>query len=107
MTIPVRTPEQRQDALDRALAVRRERAGLRAELKSGARSGAMLIRDSAADRTWHSVRVSWLLQSLPGVGPARASAMLEDCGIADSRRLGGLSDRQRAELAGAIEGVRT
>ena len=107
MTVPTRTVEQRRADLEKAQAVRRERAELRAALKSGQRSGAALVRESEADARWHGVRVRWLLESLPGIGPARADAIMADCAIAATRRLGGLSERQRAALAaGLADGAR-
>ncbi len=102
MSAPDRTPEQRAQALAAARAVRQERALLRAALKSGATDGAALIAQSGEDDTWHGVRVRWLLESLPGIGPVRAAALMERAGIAPSRRLGGLSQRQRAAIAAAV-----
>lgn len=105
MTLPARTPEQRAQALDAALAARRARARLREQLKTKVRSGVDLIWESESDTTWASLRVSWVLESLPGIGPARAQALMLDCAIASTRRLGGLSPRQRAGLVRALGGA--
>ena len=104
MTVPVRTEEQRASALLRAMEVRRERASLRQELKSGRTSGAEVIRSAQLAVQWQRIRVRWLLESLPGIGPARADSIMRRHAIAETRRLGGLTDRQRDELIGAIEG---
>jgi hypothetical protein len=45
-----------------------------------------------------SARVRDLLLALPWIGPVKAGRMLAQCGIAHSKTLGGLTDRQRAEL---------
>lgn len=43
-----------------------------------------------------------LLKSLPGYGPAKATALLEQTGIASSRRAAGLGERQRQALCDAL-----
>lgn len=103
MSVPSRTAEQRSAALDAALAARRDRARLRADLKSATVDGRALIKASAQDDRWHQVRVRWLLESLPGIGPARAERLIETCGIAPTRRLGGLSERQRESLLAQLD----
>lgn len=95
---PERTVEQRQSALDRAMQVRRERAQLRQDLKAG-RVDPLQVIDQ---EQYGAVRVTWFLQSLPGIGAARAATMMTELQIADSRRLGGLSDRQRAGLSSRL-----
>ncbi|CAB4942276.1 MAG: integration host factor [Actinobacteria bacterium] len=104
MTVPVRTEEQRASALLRAMEVRRDRASLRHELKSGRTAGAEIIRSAQLAEQWQGIRVRWLLESLPGIGPARADSVMRRLSIAETRRLGGLTDRQRDDLIGAIEG---
>jgi ribosomal protein S13 len=44
------------------------------------------------------MKVSALLESLPGVGKVRAKQLMERLGIADSRRVRGLGTNQRAAL---------
>ncbi len=104
MTVPVRTEEQRASALLRAMEVRHERAVLRRALKAGLTSGAEIIRSAGLSGEWQGVRVRWLLESLPRVGPARADSIMRRLVIAETRRLGGLTDRQRDELIEAIQG---
>ncbi|WP_405680630.1 MULTISPECIES: hypothetical protein [unclassified Streptomyces] len=43
-----------------------------------------------------TVRVRCLLESLPGIGSARAGQLLADFGISESRRVQGLGPAQRA-----------
>lgn len=101
MTPPVRTPEQRAIALDRAMQVRAQRAELRRRLKSGDAHALATVDDEQ----YSGVRVKWFLESLPAIGPARAEAIMRDLQIASSRRLGGLSDRQRAGLRVRLGGA--
>ncbi len=44
------------------------------------------------------LRVRELLTSIPSLGPTRAARLMEQLGIADSKRVGGLGIRQRARL---------
>ena len=101
MTPPDRSHEERARALDAAMRVRRERADLRRALKAGTARPLATLDD---DR-FSGVRVRWFLESLPGIGAARAEAMMTELQIAPTRRLGGLSDRQRHALATRL-GVR-
>jgi hypothetical protein len=39
-----------------------------------------------------------LLLAVPKIGPVKASRLLTQCGIAHSKTLGGLTERQRREL---------
>jgi hypothetical protein len=104
MSAPPQSVEQRQAALTAALAARRARADLRSRLKAGELTGSAVIAGSDADPRWAALRVSWLLESLPGVGPVRAERLMADVGIAASRRLRGLGERQRADLLAALAG---
>ena len=99
MTPPDRSQEQRASALESAMRVRQERADLRRALKSGAARAVTTLDD---DR-YRGVRVRWFLESLPGIGSARAESMMTELQIAPSRRLGGLSDRQRHALAQRLD----
>ena len=47
-------------------------------------------------------KVLAVLESLPGVGKVKARRLMEDIGIAESRRLRGLGDQQRAALLDAF-----
>jgi S13-like protein len=45
-----------------------------------------------------TAKVGDLLLSVPGIGPAKSARALAQCRIADTKTIGGLSDRQRAAL---------
>ncbi len=96
--IPVRTPEQRAEALAKALATRQAKARLRQDIKERRITGVEVIEGATDNPLWATLRVSWLLEALPGVGPIRAERLMEDLGIASSRRIRGLGDRQRTAL---------
>ncbi len=98
MSIPARSDEQRAQALESALAARMERARLRAELKAKQMSGVDVLEGAVENRLWAGLKVTWLLECLPGVGQVRAERMLSDLQIAPSRRIQGLGTRQRAAL---------
>jgi guanylate kinase len=102
-----RTPPEvdRVAAAKAAVAARRARAAVKAAIASGERSALDVARaawdDSLVETTSaeRSLRVRDLLVSLPGIGPARAEAIMGSLRIASSKRLGGLGTRQRAALA--------
>lgn len=102
MSAPVRSAEQRADALAAALAARQERARVRQALKSRELTFLDILDGAQANPLWGSLRVSWLLECVPGIGPARAERIMTTAGIAPSRRVQGLGVRQRAALAGEL-----
>lgn len=80
--------------------VRRERADLRRALKGGTASPITALDDER----FRGVRVRWFLESLPGIGSSRAELMMAELQIAPTRRLGGLSARQRHALLARLDG---
>ena len=67
------------------------------ELKSGKRTlGDVLIRST--EDTVGKMKVSAVLESLPGVGKVRAQKLMEELDISASRRVRGLGAKQRAQL---------
>ncbi len=57
-------------------------------------------RDYETDDVVGKLRVSAVLQAMPGIGKIRATQIMEKLKIADSRRLRGLGDQQRKALLG-------
>lgn len=94
--IPKLTPEERQAALDKALVARRKRAQVREDLKAGKVKLADLIETD--DEVVKRMRVSAMLESLPSIGETKCKRIMEECGIAESRRIGGLGKHQKAKL---------
>lgn len=95
---PKLTPEQRSAALAKATASRRRRADLKAQVKKGLATIEDVIDLAQSDSAVAKMRVSELLESIPGVGKIRAVAMMERLGISTPRRLQGLGVHQRSEL---------
>jgi hypothetical protein len=97
MALPTLTPEQRAQALEKAAEARKKRAELKGELKSGKRTLADVLQRSGED-TVGKMKVSTVLESLPGVGKVRAQKLMEELDISASRRVRGLGTKQRAQL---------
>ncbi|HET8958859.1 integration host factor, actinobacterial type [Nocardioides sp.] len=98
MALPPLTPEQRQAALDKAAASRRERAAVKNRLKHSGASISEVLRDGESNEVIGKMRVIDLLQSMPGLGKVRARQVMERLGIAESRRVRGLGSKQVAAL---------
>lgn len=98
MAIPPLTPEQRAAASERAVAHRRERAETKAALKSGAASIESVIASAQDSEAIAKLRVTDLLEAMPDIGPARAARIMDELGIARSRRVRGLGANQAAAL---------
>ena len=98
VALPPLTPEQRQAALDKAAASRRERAEVKNRLKNSGGSIVDVLREGQANDVIGKMRVVDLLQSMPGVGKVRARRMMDRLSIAESRRVRGLGTKQLAAL---------
>src|ERR1700721_2376874 len=95
---PSLTPEQRQAALEKAAAVRRERAELKDHLKSGRISLKDLLTRADTDETVGKMKVLAALEALPGTGKVKARRLMDQVGISETRRLQGLGAKQRDAL---------
>lgn len=94
---PRLTEEQRLQNLAKAADARKRRAELKERLKSGRTTFRDLL-DRTDDDIVGRMKVSTVLESLPGVGRVRARRIMEQLKISDSRRLRGLGDKQRRNL---------
>ena len=103
MTVPERTAEQRAQALQAAIAARRLRSELRAALKEGRITAVDVVRGADDNPVWAGLRVRWLLECVPRIGPVRAERIMADLRIAPSRRVQGLGEHQRAGLLAVLE----
>ena len=95
---PQLSPDQRQAALEKAAAARRQRAELKEKLKMGSLSLKELLDEADGDDIVGKMKVVSVLESLPGVGKVRARRLMDDVGISETRRLRGLGAQQRKEL---------
>lgn len=98
MALPPLTPEQRQAALAKAAAARRERAEVKNRLKNSGGSISEVLQEGQVNEVVGKMKVIDLLQSVPGLGKVRARQMMERIGIAESRRVRGLGTKQVAAL---------
>ena len=98
---PGRSLDQRIDALSRANEVRALRAQLKRDLKAGRVSIGALLLDPPP--YLESAKVFDMLLALPKYGRVKATKILHSCRVSPSKTFGGLSERQRAELAGRLD----
>ena len=103
MPLPTLTPEQRQQALEKAAEARRKRAELKSQLKSGNMSLATVLAKED-DETIGKMKVSSVLESLPGTGKVRARKIMEKLDISASRRVRGLGSKQKDALLAEFGG---
>lgn len=97
-TPPQLTPEQRQAALAKAAEARTARAEVKNKLKIGSLSLAEALAAADSDDVVGKLKVQALLESLPGLGKVKAKRLMEEIGIADTRRVRGLGPQQRQAL---------
>jgi signal recognition particle GTPase len=95
---PQLSPDQRQAALDKAAAARRQRAELKDKLKMGSLTLKELFDQSERDEVVGKMKVVVVLESLPGVGKVRARRIMEEVDISEARRVRGLGEQQRKAL---------
>lgn len=105
MGLPELSAEERAAAADAALAARRRRAEIKAEVSSGRLTLAEVMAMSDSDPAVAKLRVSDLLAALPRIGPVRAEAIMGTLAIAPTRRVRGLGERQRRALLAYFEGM--
>src|SRR3954454_8944552 len=99
-TAPERSLHQRMEALHRANAIRTQRAQLKRDLKGGRVSIHTLLLDPP---DWiETAKVLDMLLAVPKYGRVKANKVLNVCRISPSKTIGGLSQRQRAELVSLL-----
>ncbi|SRR6266540_3532078 len=105
MPLPTLTEEQRKEALAKAAEARKRRAELKADLKAERVS----LRDllgRQGDNIVGKMKVSSVLESLPGVGKVRARKIMERLDISATRRVRGLGEKQKGALLTEFSGKR-
>lgn len=98
--LPTRSHEQRLDALQRANEVRVARAQLKRHLAAGERRLDELL-DQVPEFA-RGAKIFDLVRAVPKLGPVRARQLLVHCGISETKTVGGLTERQRAELIAVL-----
>src|SRR4030095_7730437 len=86
------------EALKRAHDIRVRRAQLKKDLKTGAANIDDVLRNPPDYVS--TAKVFDILMAVPKFGRVKAARFLNQCRISQSKTVGGLSDRQRAELIG-------
>lgn len=97
MAVPKISAEDRAKALAKAQQVRKDRAAIREELKTG-KLAIQDIIDRKAEDVVGGMRVKYVLESLPGIGKVRAAEIMEQIGIDENRKVKGLGSRQVVAL---------
>lgn len=98
MALPKLTPEQRNAALQKAAEARARRADIKKRLKYDGATVSHVVEIAREDEAIAKLRVTELLESLPGIGKIKARQIMADVGIAESRRVGGLGPHQLQKL---------
>lgn len=98
MATPELSDEQRAAALVKATAVRSARRVFKEKLAAGEFTLGDAISQAKADEALAGIRVHDLVQCLPGIGPKRATQIMEEIGISSARRVRGLGQHQVAAL---------
>jgi hypothetical protein len=104
VALPPLTPAQRAAALEKAAKARKDRAQVKNNLKRGAITLPAVLKQGQSDDTVGKMKVSALLEAMPGVGKVRARQIMERLGIAESRRVRGLGANQRTALENEFGG---
>lgn len=102
---PALSAEARQAALEKAAAARRSRAELKERLKMGSVTLREVLAQGESDDVVGKTKMLTILESLPGLGKVKARRLMDEVGIADTRRVKGLGENQRAKLLELVEGA--
>jgi hypothetical protein len=97
---PERSLAQRRKALQLANEIRTKRAAHKRELKAGRASIHLLLMNPPD--YMETAKVFDILLSVPKYGRVKVSKVLQVCRISPSKTIGGMSERQRAELVSML-----
>lgn len=100
VAVPARSHNQRMRALEVANEIRTKRAQLKRDLKAGKVKIDTLLMDPPE---WlGSAKVFDIILAVPKYGRVKVNRILNQCRISPSKTIGGLSERQRAELVALL-----
>jgi hypothetical protein len=95
--IPTRSEAQRDEALKRANDVRSKRAQLKKDIKAGRKQALVILIDPPG---WTlTMKVTTLLFAQPKFGRVKVNRTINAARVSTSKTVGGLSERQRGEIA--------
>lgn len=103
MSLPPTDPKLRHAAVTAAVAARQRRAAVRRLIKHGEWNIDQFMDAVADDPVLQRMRVKDVVTAFPGLGPARANAMLVTLKIAPERRVGTLGPRQHERFVAALQ----
>ncbi|KAA9395082.1 DNA-binding protein [Kocuria coralli] len=98
MALRLLTDEERAAAREKATAARAVRAEAKAALKDRKITVAQLLERAQNEEALSRLKVSDLLEAAPGIGKVRSASIMEEIGIAKTRRVRGLGVHQRKAL---------
>lgn len=99
---PQLSEEQRREALAKAAEARKKRALVKEALRNGQTNLRELL-GRTADEVVGKMKVSSVLEALPGVGKVRARKIMERIDISGTRRMRGLGTKQKDALLREFE----
>ncbi len=99
---PSLTQEQRVAASHAAVANRRRRAEVKKMVKSGELSLEELFTLAEVEDCVAQMRAFDLISALPAIGEVKATRIMQQANIAQTRRIRGLGPRQREQLFNAL-----
>ena len=82
--------------------VRAQRAEIKVELKKGTLSLVSLLERAPSEDLVGKMKVSAVLENLPGYGKVKAHKVMEQVGISDTRRLAGLGANPKSQLLALV-----
>lgn len=97
---------ERDQALEWAAAARGARARLREALSSAATTLPEVLSDARVDPMVGSVRLLFVLESLPGARKTDTRRVLAELGLDGDRPIGGFDDDERALLLASFDPAR-
>jgi hypothetical protein len=98
--VPERSLQQRMDALQKGNEIRVQRAQLKRDIKACRVSVHDVLLEPPV---WaETMKVGDLLIAVPKVGRVKVNKLLVQARVSHSKTLGGLTDRQRAEIASMV-----
>ncbi|MDO4254597.1 MAG: integration host factor, actinobacterial type [Kocuria sp.] len=98
MALRMLTDDERAAARQKATAARAVRAEAKAALKERKITVAKILERAQEEEALSRLKVSDLLEAAPGIGKVRSAAIMEEIGIAKTRRVRGLGVHQRKAL---------
>ena len=95
---PNLSQKQREAALLRAADARRVRAETKDLLRDGSVTFGELLKLADVNELVGKMKTLAALESMPKIGKVKARRLMREIGIAESRRLKGLGEKQRTKL---------